>query len=142
MVQVISMKSDLARVATLALAFTGMAYTASAQGSESSANDSILNVYMNSTCDKGFFLQLPIAISLFSSVEQTDCNGTCRPSVFPMQYVNITDPEVKCYFWSYPKTTCGPPGSNDGFATGAASASNCTTFATNMTSFQCFKGMC
>ena len=135
MVQVISMKSDLARVATLALAFTGMAYTASAQGSDYS----ILNLYMNPTCDSGFLLQLPIPIPLFPSVEQTDCNGECRSPKIPMQHVNITDPAVKCYFWSNPQSTLAClPGSNDGFATGAT----CTTFATNMSSFQCFKGTC
>ena len=132
MVQVISMKSDLARVATLALAFTGMAYTASAQDPE--ADDSTLTIFMRQDCGG-----LIIPISLFPLAEQTNCTGECRsPQIF-IPSVNITDPEVTCYFWSTPQFTCGQPGSNDAIARGT---SPCTNFETNMTSFQCFKGTC
>jgi hypothetical protein len=126
MVRVISMKPDLARVATLALAF--MVFTPSAQ---------IINgaVYQTNDCESSQVLPfLPL------SYGRPSCDGHCY-SVEETTYlfsasINETEGDMSCYFWNLVGCPANLPYT---YVTGGFT---CKNFPYYMHSYKCYVTAC
>ena len=131
--QNIRMKSNLARVATLALAF--MVFTASAQN---------VTVYEPTACGADVPPNVPygaVQITTENLLNNSCDFRLCSVLNNNISSVSIYDPngDVTCYFWEDHK--CGRHGSYNASAKGAVNPL-CTSFTTIMSSWQCFVGVC
>jgi hypothetical protein len=131
----ISMKSDLFRVTTLALAFVAFASTASAQQLQNPLTGQGFAMYYNKTNCQGIAIQLDATGLTNSSFNA--CRGTCESIqgiIIGSAIVVDKQGATTCYIWN--AANC-----KGTFITVRNDCIN-TNFTVDVMSVQCFRGSC